>query len=62
MPFMNRCNKALLDEYQLVSRPLRQHSGDDETAVIGDLGEAIGRCDVYAEIPVMLAKAATLLS
>ena len=49
--------EALLDEYQLVTRPLRQHSGDDETAVIGDLGEAIGRCDVYADIPVMLAKA-----
>ena len=49
--------EALLEEYQLVTRPLRQHSGDDETTAIGALGEAIGRCDVYAEIPVMLAKA-----
>jgi hypothetical protein len=49
--------EAILEEYQLVTRPLRQHSGDDETAVIGRLGEAIGRCDVYAEIPVLLAKA-----
>ena len=49
--------EALLEEYQLVTRPLRQQSGDDETAAIGALGEAIGRCDVYAEIPVMLAKA-----
>ena len=40
-----------------MTRPLRQQSGDDETAAIGALGEAIGRCDVYAEIPVMLAKA-----
>jgi hypothetical protein len=49
--------EALLEEYQLVTRSLRQRSGDDETAVIGTLGEAIGRCDVYADIPVMLAKA-----
>src|SRR6185295_10572279 len=34
-----------------------QHSGDDETAVIGRVWEAIGRCDVYTDIPVLLAKA-----
>jgi hypothetical protein len=49
--------EALLDEYQLLTRPLRQHSGADETAAIGSLGEAIGRCDVYADIPVLLSKA-----
>jgi hypothetical protein len=48
---------ALLDEYQLLTRPLRQHTGDDETAAIGELGEAISRCSVFAEIPGMLAKA-----
>ena len=36
---------------------MRQRSGDDETAVIGQVGEAIGRCDAYSEIPELLAKA-----
>jgi hypothetical protein len=49
--------EALLDEYQLLARPLRQSTGDDETPAIGDLGERIGQCHVYAEIPGMLAKA-----
>jgi hypothetical protein len=49
--------EALLDEYQLLTRPLRQHTGDDETPAIGRLGEAIGQCNVFADIPVMLARA-----
>jgi hypothetical protein len=49
--------EALLDEYQLLTRPLRQRTGDDETTAIGHLGEAIGQCDVFADIPVMLAQA-----
>jgi len=49
--------EAIIDEYDLMTRPLRQHSGDDETAVIGSLGEAMSRCDVFADIPVMFAKA-----
>ncbi len=49
--------EALLDEYQLLSRPLRQQTGDDETATIGDVGEAIGQCSIFADIPGMLAKA-----
>ena len=49
--------EAIIEEHQLLTRSLRQHSGDDETAAIGRLGEAIGRCDVYADIPVLLAKA-----
>jgi hypothetical protein len=49
--------EALLEEYQLLTRVTRQHSGADETAVIGRVGEAIGRCDIYADIPVLLAKA-----
>jgi hypothetical protein len=32
-------------------------SGDDETAVIGELGEAIRRCENFSDVPVMLAKA-----
>jgi hypothetical protein len=49
--------EALIEEHQLLSRILRQRSGDDETGAIGRLGEAIGRVDVYAEIPVMTAQA-----
>jgi hypothetical protein len=49
--------EALLDEYQLLTRPLRQQTGDDETPAIGRLGEAIGQCNIFADIPVMLAKA-----
>ena len=48
---------ALLDEYQLLTTPLRLQTGDDETTVIGHLGEAIGQCRMFAEIPKMLAKA-----
>ncbi len=48
---------ALIEEHQLLSRVLRQRTGDDETAVIGELGEAIGRVDVFAEIPELIAKA-----
>jgi hypothetical protein len=49
--------EGLLDEYQLLTRSLRQHTGSDETPGIGHLGESIGRCNTYAEIPAMLAKA-----
>jgi hypothetical protein len=49
--------EGLLDDYHLLERPLRPHTGADETATIGQLGEAIGRCDKYAEIPVMVARA-----
>jgi hypothetical protein len=47
----------LLDEYKLLERPLRARTGADETPAIGVLGEAIERCDTYAEIPKMLARA-----
>ena len=49
--------EALIEEHQLLSRILRQRSGEDETAAIGELGEAIGRVDVFAEIPKLMAKA-----
>ncbi|MGH8059525.1 MAG: hypothetical protein ACREOH_20190, partial [Candidatus Entotheonellia bacterium] len=48
--------EGLLEEYKLLERPLRPQTGADETGAIGQLGEAIGECDVYAEIPKMLAK------
>ncbi len=48
---------ALIEEYRLLDRILRQRTGEDETTAIGQLGEAIGRCDTYAEIPVLLSKA-----
>jgi len=47
---------AIIEKYGLLGRVMRQRSGDDETAVIGQVGEAIGRCDAYSEIPELLAK------
>jgi hypothetical protein len=49
--------EALIEEHALLTRILRQRTGEDETAAIGRLGEAIGRADIYAEIPVLMAKA-----
>jgi len=49
--------EALIAEHQLMNRILRQRSGEDETAAIGELGEAIGRLDVFADIPVLMAQA-----
>ena len=49
--------EALIAEHQLLSRILRQRSGEDETTAIGELGEAMGRVDVFADIPVLMAKA-----
>jgi hypothetical protein len=49
--------EAIIEEYELLTRPLRQQSGDDETETIGRVGEAIGQVSVFADIPVMLGKA-----
>jgi hypothetical protein len=49
--------EALIEEHQLLKRILRQRSGEDETAAIGELGEALGAVNVFADIPVMIAKA-----
>ena len=49
--------EALIEEHQLLKRIYRQRSGEDETAVIGELGEAISAVDVFSEIPVLIAKA-----
>jgi len=47
----------LIEEHQLLKRVLRQRTGDDETAAIGALGEAFGRVDNFADIPVLMAQA-----
>ncbi len=49
--------EALIEEHQLLKRILRQRTGEDETAAIGALGEAISAVDTFAEIPVMMAMA-----
>ncbi len=49
--------EALIEEHQLMKRILRQRSGEDETAAIGELGEAISAVGVFADIPVLMAKA-----
>src|ERR1700722_8293074 len=48
---------ALTEQYELMTRILRQRTGDDETAKIGEIGEAIGLVDTYPEIPKLLAQA-----
>jgi len=48
---------TLIEEHGLLRRVLRQRTGEDESAKIGEIGEAIGRVNVYSEIPVMLAQA-----
>src|SRR5271155_5638986 len=49
--------EALIEEHQLTKRILRQRSGEDETAAIGELGEAISAVDVFADIPKLMAEA-----
>jgi hypothetical protein len=48
---------ALIDKHELLTRVTRQQTGDDETATIGRLGEAIGQCNDYNNIPVLMAGA-----
>jgi hypothetical protein len=47
----------LIEEHDLLGRILRQRTGDDETAAVGRLGEAIRDCDDFNEIPKMMAQA-----
>src|ERR1700756_233522 len=46
--------EALIEEHQLLKRIYRS---EDETAVIGELGEVILAVDVFSDIPVLMAKA-----
>jgi hypothetical protein len=48
---------ALFQEYGLLDRPLRQTTGPEETAAVQALGDAIGACDDYAQIPMLLGRA-----
>ncbi|MSO90177.1 MAG: hypothetical protein EXR01_01095 [Acetobacteraceae bacterium] len=48
---------GLIVEYDLLNCVTRQQSGEDETAAIGFVGESIGACNNYNEIPEMIAKA-----
>jgi hypothetical protein len=47
----------LIEQHNLLGRVLRQRTGDDETAKIGELGEAIRSVKQYPEIPKMIAQA-----
>jgi hypothetical protein len=47
----------LIEQHGLLGRILRQRTGDDETAAIGVLGEAIRDCDDFNEIPKMMGQA-----
>ena len=49
--------EELIEEYKLETCVTRFKSGDDETAAIGALGEAIRKTDAFNDIPVMFAKA-----
>src|SRR5260370_24565942 len=49
--------EPLLDEYELLKRPLGFHTSPDETPAIGLLGAAITASDTYAKVPRILAKA-----
>jgi hypothetical protein len=48
---------AVIDRLDLMNIPLREQTGDDETAAIGQIGEAIGRVEKYNEIPRLLGQA-----
>ena len=47
----------MIEEHNLLGRILRQRTGDDETAAVGRLGEAIRDCEDFNEIPKMTAQA-----
>jgi hypothetical protein len=49
--------ERLIEEYDLLNKVTRQTTGDDETAAIGALGEAIRATEDFGSIPVMFAKA-----
>ncbi len=55
-PYMTDVD-SLIDEYGLLTRDLRAHTGDDETPAIEALRDQIGHCNKFSEIPAMLAHA-----
>ena len=48
---------ALIEEHGLLRRELRYDTGEDETPAIVALRDEIGRCNLFSEIPAMLAHA-----
>lgn len=48
---------GLIDEYELMTRPLRWQTGDDETETIDRVSSVISTCSDFADIPVAIAKA-----
>jgi hypothetical protein len=49
--------ETLIEQYELMHRPLRQHTGDDETETIGRVGGVIGQCSDFADIPAAISEA-----
>src|SRR5260370_10888796 len=48
---------GLIAQFGLLERELRLATGDDETASITGLADAIGRCSKFNEVPGLLARA-----
>ncbi len=48
---------GLIDEYELMTRPLHWQTGDDETETIDRVSSVISTCSDFADIPVAIAKA-----
>ena len=49
--------EEVIEENDLLNKVTRQKSGDDETAAIGALGEALGAVTTFAELPKLMGKA-----
>lgn len=49
--------EALIEQHELMTRSLRHQTGDDETEMIGRVGEEIGQCSDFADIPAAVAQA-----
>jgi len=48
--------ESLIEEYELLSRPLRFETGADETETISRVGTLISQCSDFADIPVAISK------
>ena len=49
--------EAVIEEYGLLDRPPREATGPDEVPAVGALGEAIGACDDYRQLPSLIGRA-----
>ncbi len=49
--------EALIEQHELMTRPLRQQTGDDETETIGRVSSVIGQCSDFTDIPAAIAQA-----